>query len=76
MATVETNSSTESEEREQELAEEVEIRPVYFPPRVDGAPEIVLPKDFKYQLILPPLDKQVREEGNIWRNMHAVKFAD
>ena len=76
MATVETNSSTESEEREQELAEEVEIRLVYFPPRVDGGPEIVLPKDFKYQLILPPLDKRVREEGNLWQNMHAVKFAD
>ena len=79
MANVEINSSTDSEEQEQpeqEMPEEVEIRPVYFPPRIAGAPEIALPKDFRYQLILPPLDKRVKEDGNLWRNMHAVKFAD
>ena len=74
MEHIENSSSKESEE--QELPKEVEITPIYFPPRIENAPEIIFPEDFRYELILPPLDKRVKEEGNLWGNMHAVKFAD
>ena len=70
------NSSSETESQGEQLQEEVEVTIAYFPPRKEGAPDIVVPKGFKYELILPPLDKRVKEEGNLWGNMQTIKFAD
>ena len=55
MQNIQTTSS-EIETEEQELLEEVEITTVYFPPRPENAPEVIVPKGFKYELLLPPVD--------------------
>ena len=65
-----------SEEEEVELQEEVEVTTVYFPPIPEGASEVIIPKGFKYEIPLPPVDVRVREDGNLWGHTAAVKFAD
>ena len=54
-----------SEEEEVELQEEVEVTTVYFPPRPEGAPEVIIPTGFKYEIPLPPVDVRVREDGDL-----------
>ena len=66
----------ESESEEEELPAEVEITPVYVSPRIEGAPEVVIPKGFKYQIPLPPVDVKVKEDGDLWGNTLNVKFID
>ena len=50
--------------------------PIYVPPRPDDAPEVIIPKGFKYQIPLPPVDVRVREDGDLWGHTDTVKFTD
>ena len=52
------------------------MTPVYVPPRVEDALEVVIPKGFKYHISLPPVDIRVKEDGDLWGNRAAVKFTN
>ena len=66
----------ESESEQEELQEEVHVTPVYVSPRVEDAPEVVIPKGFKYQIPLPSVDMRVKEDGDLWGHTPAVKLKD
>ena len=52
------------------------MTPVYVSPRVEDAPEVVIPKGFKYQIPLPLVDLRVKEDGDLWGHTPSVKFTD
>ena len=37
---------------------------------------MIIPKGFKYQIPLPPVDVIVKEDGDLWGNTPNVKFVD
>lgn len=63
---------------EMELCREVLIilTPTYLNPRVSGAPDIQLPKNAKYPIPLPPMSKDVVEEGALLGKIQNLKYQD
>ena len=69
-------STLEEEQGDVQVQEEAEVPAIYFPPRPENAPEVDIPKGFKYQIILPPVDDRVKADGDLWGHTHVVKFVD
>ena len=64
------------EESSPELDEEVHNATDYIIPRVDGAPEIKIPKSGKFPVSIPQIDSRVKEDGDILGYAAVVKFVD
>ena len=45
-------------------------------PRVEGAPEVKIPKSAKFTVPIPPIDSQVKEDGDLLGYASIVKFVD
>ena len=47
-----------------------------MPPRVEGAPEVTILKGAKFPIPLPPMDLHVKEDGDLYGYVPALKFTD
>ena len=52
------------------------MTPIYVSLRIEGAPEVVIPKGFKFQIPIPLVDIRVKEDRNLWGHTPNVKFID
>ena len=64
------------EESSSELEEEVHSATDYIIPRVEGAPEVKIPKSAKFTVPIPPIDSRVKENGDLVGYVVVVKFVD
>ena len=64
------------EESSPESEEEVHSALDYIVPRVDGAPEVNIPKSGKFPVPIPPIDSPVKEDGDLLGYASVVKFVD
>ena len=64
------------EESIPEKEEEVHSAPDYIVPWVEGAPEVNIPKSAKFLVPIPPIDSQVKEDGDLLGYAPNVKFID
>ena len=48
----------------------------YMIPRVEGAPEVKIPKNAKYTIPIPPIDSRVKGNGDLVGYAAVVKFVD
>ena len=64
------------EESSPELDEEVHNSTDYIMPRVDGAPEVKIPKSGKFRVPIPQIDSRVKEDGDLLGYVAVVKFVD
>ena len=65
-----------TEESNPKLEEEVHSALDYIVPRVDGTPEVNIPKSGKFLIPIPPIDSRVKEDGYLLGYAHVVKFVD
>ena len=56
--------------------EEVHSAADYIMPRVEGAPEVKIPKSAKFTVPIPPIDSRVKENGDLAGYAGVVKFVD
>ena len=56
--------------------EEVHSTADYIMPRVEGAPEVKIPKGAKFTVPIPPIDSQVKENGDLLGYAAVDKFID
>ena len=54
----------------------VKLTPSYLNLRVSGAPDIQLAKNKKYPILLPPMSKDVLEEGALLGYIQNLKYQD
>ena len=64
------------EESSPEPEEEVHSAPEYIVPRVEGAPEVNIPKSAKFHVPIPLNDSRVKEDGDLLGYSSVVKFVD
>ena len=64
------------EESSPELDEEVHNATDYIIPRVDGAPEVKIPKSGKFPVPIPRIDSRVKEDGYLLGYATVSKFVD
>ena len=57
-----------------ESEEEVYSAPDYIVPRVEGAPEVNIPKSAKFHVPIPLIDSRVKEDGDLLGYSPNVKF--
>ena len=65
-----------TEESSPELEEAVHSAPDYIVPRVEGAPEVNIPKSGKFPIPIPPIDSRVKENEYLLGYADVVKFID
>ena len=65
-----------TEESSPEPEEEVHSALDYIVPRVDGAPEVNIPKSGKFPVPIPLIDSRVKEDGDLLGYATVVKFID
>ena len=59
-----------------EPEEEVHSAADYIMPRVEGAPEVNIPKSSNFPIPIPPIDSRVKEDRDLLGYATIVKFVD
>ena len=70
------SQSQVNDESGSEQEEEVHSTTDYMIPRVEGAPEVRIPKNARYTVPIPPIDSRVKENGDLVGYAAVVKFVD